>query len=145
MRRQPSAAITKISNSILSTMNEEIIRACIAACQSCAVQCDQCAISCSLSSDVNKLSKCIELDIYCADLCRMSVAFLGRGQAQAKQLCALCAEICELCAIECEKHARKECQKCALLCRACVEECRKTAALFSSAGEFHSGHLLASA
>ena len=110
-------------------MNEELNRACILACQKCAMLCEQCAVGCSLSPKVNALSKALELSIYCADMCRVTAAFLQRGELHAIRLAALCAEIAEICADECEKHTEPACRSCALACRECADECRKIAAL----------------
>jgi hypothetical protein len=110
-------------------MNEELTRACIMACQKCATLCEQCAVACSLSSKVNSLTKPLELSIYCADMCRLTIAFLQRGELQALRFCSLCSEICEICAQECEKHAEAACRSAALACMECVDECRKIASL----------------
>lgn len=110
-------------------MNEELNRACILACQKCAMLCEQCAVTCSLSPKVNVLSRALELSIYCADMCRLTAAFLQRRELQAIRFSALCAEIADICADECEKHTEAACRGCALACRECAEECRKIAAL----------------
>lgn len=109
-------------------MNEELTRACILACQKCAMFCERCAVTCSLSARVNSLSKPVELAIYCADMCQLTVAFLQRGELNALRFCALCAEICAICADECEKHNEPACRAAAIACHECVEECRKMAA-----------------
>lgn len=108
-------------------MNEELTRACILACQKCAMLCEQCAVTCSLSSKVNSLSKPVELAMHCADMCRLTIAFLKRGELNAMRFCSLCAEICEMCAEECEKHNEPACRAAALACKECVEECRNIA------------------
>jgi hypothetical protein len=110
-------------------MNEELTRACILACQKCAALCEQSAVACSLSQKVHSLQKPLELSIYCADMCRLTAAFLSRGELQSVRFCALCAEICEITALECEQHSEPACRACALAARECVEECRKIASL----------------
>jgi hypothetical protein len=108
-------------------MNDELTRACISSCQKCAAQCEQCAVACSLSPNVNSLSRCLELSIYCADMCRLTGVFLQRGEYQSVRFCALCAEICDICATECERFQDAACLRCALACRECAEVCRKVA------------------
>lgn len=75
-------------------------------------------------------AKCIELDRYCADMCRTAATFVARSDehtiAFVNKFCALCVEICDTCAEECEKHSHSEhCKNCAEACRACAEECRR--------------------
>lgn len=79
------------------------------------------------------MAKCIELDRYCADACRLAAAFMARADEHTASIvhtfCALCADICDACAEECEKHTDSDhCQQCAAACRRCAAECRKMAA-----------------
>ncbi|WP_240663470.1 four-helix bundle copper-binding protein [Mucilaginibacter limnophilus] len=53
---------------------------------------------------------------------------MSLGSPQAKEVCAICAEICEACGNECGKHQTEHCQECARICKSCAEECRKMAA-----------------
>ena len=73
-------------------------------------------------------AKCIELDRYCADMCRTAATFVTRSDehtiAFVNKFCTLGAEICDTRAEECEKHSHSEhCKNCAEACRACAEEC----------------------
>lgn len=106
-------------------MNEELTKACIASCQKCAAQCEQCAVACSLSPHVNTLAKCLELAIYCADMCRLTSVFIQRGELHSIRFSSLCAEVCDICAQECEKYNDPACKRCALECRECAESCRR--------------------
>ena len=108
-------------------MNDDLTRACITACQKCAAQCEQCAVTCSLSVNVNSLARCLELSIYCADMCRLTASLLQRGELQALRFSALCAEICDICAAECERFEDASCLRCVLACKECAEMCRKLA------------------
>ena len=79
------------------------------------------------------MAKCIQLDRYCADICRMAAAFMARadgvgGEQYAREICGLCARICEECGAECAKHEAEHCQRCAEACRKCAEECKQMAA-----------------
>ena len=103
---------------------------CIQACQTCANECEHCATACLGEADVKMMADCIQLDRYCADLCRMAAAFMARadgkiGDSIAHRLCALCAEICDQCAKECRKHANEHCTRCADACEACAKACRE--------------------
>lgn len=103
-------------------------QSCIDACNSCAVACDYCAASCLAEKDVKMLARCVELDIDCAAICRLAVAYMARGSELAGMICETCAEVCEACAQECEKHSTMEhCRQCAQACRRCAEECRRMA------------------
>jgi len=81
---------------------------------------------------VKEMVTCIQLDRYCADICRLAASFMARadgivGDKYAMQLCNLCAQICEECGVECDKHEADHCQQCAEACKRCAEECRKMA------------------
>lgn len=72
--------------------------------------------------------RCIALDRHCADLCRMTAAFLARSdehtEAFTRALCAHCADVCDACAAECRQHKMDHCQRCAQACEACAQACR---------------------
>lgn len=80
---------------------------------------------------MQKMEKCIELDRYCADMCRMAAGFMARSDEHTKQFvskfCLLCAEICDACGNECAMHAHDHCKACAEACKKCAEECRSMA------------------
>jgi len=109
-------------------MSHEKYKVCIDACNECASVCEHCATACLNEQDVAKLTQCIELDRYCADMCRTAAAFMARSDKHTigfvNTFCNLCAEICIACAVECEKHTHMEhCKKCAEACRKCATEC----------------------
>lgn len=105
-------------------MSQEINKKLMAALNACAVECNQCTTACLDEKDVRMLVKCIKLEMDCADICRLTAAFLARGSEHAVHLLKECAEICEACAEECEKHAHMDhCKRCAEVCHTCVEEC----------------------
>lgn len=103
-------------------------KACIDACLKCAAVCNHCAASCTQEKDVNKMARCIQLDMECAAICYASAQLMSLGSERAKDVCAICAEICDACAKECAKHKNMEhCGECAEACRTCAEECRNMA------------------
>jgi len=106
-------------------MNSASFNSCITACNDGAVACDRCAAECLTESDVAKMARCIQLDMDCAQICRLAVSYMCRGSEFAADLCDVCADICEACAQECAKHPMGHCQDCAKACRRCAEECRR--------------------
>jgi hypothetical protein len=111
-------------------MSHEKFKIGINACNDCAAECEHCATACSNEPDAAMQAKCITLDRYCADMCRMAAAFMARSDEHTidfvNKFCTLCAEICTACADECGKHTHlKHCIKCAEACRKCAAECNK--------------------
>jgi hypothetical protein len=106
-------------------MPHEVFKACITACNECAEACDYCEAACLKEREVAKLARCIQLDIDCAELCRLAVSYMSRESEHAETVCELCAVLCEACARECSQHPMKHCQDCAQACRRCAEECRR--------------------
>src|SRR4051812_9726365 len=106
-------------------MNEQM-RSCIDACYDCAVACDECAVSCLKEEDFPHLARCIQFDMDCADMCRLTMAYMGRDSELVNLVCQTCAQVCEACADECAQHnAMEHCEACEEACRQCAEECRK--------------------
>lgn len=108
-------------------MSHEKYQSCIDACNDCATICNHCAIECLNEGEVHHLTKCIQLDLACAAICRASAELMSLGSDYSKKMCTLCAEICEACAVECDKHEMDHCIDCAEACRECAEICRKMA------------------
>lgn len=111
----------------------DVNRALVAAIEAayvCAQTCTACADACLAEEDVSNLSRCIRLDLDCADICTAtgSVASrrTGSNEAVMRHLLETCAEICRLCAEECGRHAHHHdhCRVCAEACRDCDEACR---------------------
>jgi hypothetical protein len=105
---------------MVQEMNHELLEAL----GKCAAACNHCATACLNEEDVHMLNRCIRLDLDCADICRLTAAFVARGSEHANHLLKECAEICEACAEECEKHAHMEhCRLCAEACHHCADAC----------------------
>jgi uncharacterized protein DUF326 len=110
-------------------MPHQQFQSCINACNQCAIACDHCAASCLKEKDVQMMGRCIELDIDCAEICRLAVGYMSRGSELAGAICEACAEVCQVCAEECAKHDKMQhCRECAEACRRCAQECRRMAA-----------------
>lgn|SRR5690349_5824199 len=96
----------------------------IDALNNCATECNHCATACLEEDDAKMLTRCVKLDIDCADICRLTASLIARGSEHANHLLEECAEVCNRCAEECEKHSHMEhCRQCAEACRACAEAC----------------------
>ncbi len=106
-------------------MSHTQFASCIEACNECAAACDHCATACLHEPDPKPMARCIALDIDCAEICRLSAAYMARGSEFAGALCGLCAQVCEACAKECAQHQHAHCQECAEACRRCADECRR--------------------
>jgi hypothetical protein len=101
---------------------------CIATCHACAVACNHCAASCLQEPEVKQMVRCIGLDVDCAQICQLAVAYMSGGSEHAAALCTLCAQVCDACGEECAKFDMDHCQQCAEACRRCAAECRTMAA-----------------
>ena len=124
-------------------MAHEQYRDCIEACQACANACEHCATACLKDGQVSELARCIELDLECAQICRLAVSSMARGGEYAHAVCQLCADVCDACGEECARHKHAHCQECAEACRRCAEECRRmtlTAQKPARAGEGAHAH-----
>ena len=106
-------------------MSHEKFAACIEACNACATACDHCAAACLAEDDPKAMTRCIALDIDCAQLCRFAAGAMARGSDMAGEICALCAKLCIACAEECAKHDMEHCQACARACRQCADACKR--------------------
>jgi len=100
---------------------------CIDACEACAAACDHCSTACLKEAEVARLARCIELDIQCAQFCRLAAGAMARGSEFVGAICQLCAEICDACGEECVQHEMDHCQECARACRDCAQACRQMA------------------
>ena len=121
-------------------MPHQLHRSAIEACNACAVECEHCASACLGEQEVQRLARCIALDLDCAAICRLSAEVMSRDGELSARLCELCAAACEACAAECEKHLMDHCRQCAAACRSCAAECRKMAQAPARTSERPSAH-----
>lgn len=121
LRTHPRAASVQDTDSLAS---------CIEACFAAAESCTACADACLSEAMVSQLTRCITLDLDCADICEVTGRVLTRvgatEPAHVASLLAACADACAACAAECERHAgeHEHCRVCAEACRRCEEACR---------------------
>jgi len=109
-------------------MDTGSIEKCVQECYACALACDQCEAACLSEGHASEMAHCIQLDIECAEICRLAGASMARSGDFAMRLCALCAEVCDSCAQECRQHPADHCQRCADACERCAAACRQMAA-----------------
>ncbi|MBA9078847.1 MULTISPECIES: four-helix bundle copper-binding protein [Rufibacter] len=109
-------------------MIDSRIRPVLDALQECILACEHCASSCLQEDNVKMMAGCISLDRDCADICRLTAAFLARGSEHGKHLLKECIEICQKCGDECAQHDAEHCKQCAEACYRCAEACRSLAA-----------------
>jgi hypothetical protein len=121
VRRERTVLVPLLS----AIMGLDDFRSCIDACTVCAEACDRCASACIAEARNEDLSRCIQIDLDCAQICRAAAGFMARGSEHALAICDLCAYVCEACATECAKHAMEHCQACAAACRRAASECRR--------------------
>lgn len=105
--------------------------ACIRACYECVQVCGMCADACLAEDMVKELTRCIRLNLDCADICLSTGQILSRQTEPEWLLSRLqleaCARACELCGEECERHANmhEHCRVCAEACRNCQHACEQ--------------------
>jgi hypothetical protein len=107
---------------------ENDLQICLDSCLQCLVACELCATACLEGEDPKAMTRCIQLDRICADLCALTAREIARKSDLMRQVCALCVLACRSCGRECAKHSHADhCKRCALACRRCEKECQKMA------------------
>lgn len=112
-----------------SSADRDALARCIEECFGCAATCTACADACLGEDTVQKLVRCIRLNLDCADVCESTGHVLTRQTALEQQLARTlmeaCAQACRVCAEECERHAghHEHCRVCAEACRRCEQAC----------------------
>ncbi len=112
-----------------SSLDRDALARCIDECFSCAAACTSCADACLGEEEVRELTRCIRLNLDCADVCEATGRVLTRQTAFEPQLARLaleaCAQGCRACGEECERHAghHEHCRICAEACRRCEQAC----------------------
>jgi hypothetical protein len=108
---------------------ENDLQTCLDSCLQCLVSCELCATACLEQEDSQAMTRCIQLDRICADLCSLAARAIARRSDFVRQACALCALACRSCGKECAKHSHSEhCKRCAAACRRCEKGCQRIAA-----------------
>lgn len=123
------------------TVDESALADCISACFDCAQACSACADACLGEQEhLAMLTRCIHLNLDCADICDATGRFLSRqshleGEV-VRPLLEACAQAARLCSEECERHAEgmnmEHCRVCADSCRRCESGCERLLAALSA-------------
>ena len=102
------------------------MKACIDACNNCAAMCNNCSSMCLKEKEVGALSRCIQLNMECASVCKAASQLMSLGSEEYKEMCKICADICKKCGDECTKHKTMDhCKICAEACYKAEELCKK--------------------
>jgi hypothetical protein len=98
---------------------------CVEASFDSAQACTACADACLSEEEVVTLTRCIRLNLDCADICAATGKLLSRQTATNADLIEsqvkACVDACRICGDECEKHASNMDH-----CRLCLDSCRTT-------------------
>ena len=114
----------------LGEVDRAKLTACIEACFECSQACTACADACLSEDMVAELTKCIRINLDCADICATTGAVLSRHTGHdatvTRAVLKTCAQACAACGDECERHAgmHEHCRVCAESCRRCEQACR---------------------
>ena len=113
----------------VGNIDRQKLAECIEACFECAQTCTACADACLAEDMVAELTRCIRLNLDCADICAASGRVLSRQTGNnaevTRALLEACCDACKACGDECEKHAEmhEHCKVCAEACRRCEQAC----------------------
>lgn len=119
-----------------------VIVGCIGALVECADTCTSCADACLGEEMVPSLTKCISVNLNCADICAVTARVLGRQTEVNPQILRVQLEAsavsCRVCAQECESHAEmhQHCRICRSVCQSCEKICRELISRLPSGAEF---------
>ncbi len=111
--------------------DQQALVRCIEECFDCAQACTACADACLGEEMVKELSRCIRLNLDCADICdttgRALSRQVGAEVSVLRTFVQACAEACRVCGEECERHAdmHEHCRVCADACRRCEQACNE--------------------
>ncbi len=111
--------------------DEQELIDCIEACFDCAQTCFSCADACLGEDMVKELTRCIRLNLDCADVCDTTGRIVARQTEPNEELIRAqldaCMVACRTCAAECERHAdmHEHCAVCAEACRTCERACER--------------------
>lgn len=91
---------------------------------SCVATCELYAAHLLTSTELPRQIRSLQLCRDCADLGRLTAAFVARNAEHAPYLLRECAELCRTCADECAQFAGLACRECTEACRRAEDACR---------------------
>jgi len=90
----------------------------------CAAACDQCTTLGLTDRQLPAHLRSFRLSRDCADLCRLTAAFLAREAEHTPHLLRECAELCRACANACTQFDTPQHRTCTEACRRGEDACR---------------------
>lgn len=114
-----------------SELDSSVVAACIAACIECADACNSCADACLGEQMVQNLTRCIRLNLDCADICQTTARIVSRQTDMSPEILRSqiesCIVACRVCGQECEQHAEmhQHCRICRTACQTCEKICQE--------------------
>ena len=90
----------------------------------CQSMCKYCFNACLEEKDVYMMTRCIKLDVECAEICGMAASSVAYNGDFTREMLEVCINACEMCAKECRKHDKMHCIECAKACEECAKACR---------------------
>lgn len=102
---------------------------CIDALQTCTQSCISCADADLGEPESQMLTRCVRLNLDCADVCVTMARLLSRPSMIEPEIwiaqLQACIAACRACAQECQQHAQhhEHCRMCADTCRECIAAC----------------------
>lgn len=114
----------------LGRVDKQALAACVEACFDCAKACTACADACLSEQMVAELTRCIRVNLDCADVCDATGRVLSRHTGYdanvTRAVLQACAQACKSCGDQCDQHTRmRRCAVCAQACRRCEQACRQ--------------------
>lgn len=103
----------------------------------CSETCTACADACLSEGSVATLTRCISLNLDCADVCATTARVLSRNTDTdveiSRTLLKACVVACRESERECARHAEHHghCQICAETCLVCLDNCEQLLAAMS--------------
>lgn len=91
----------------------------------CQAMCKYCFNACLEEKDVHMMTRCIKLDVECAEICGMTASSVAYNGDFTREMLEICINACEMCASECRGHDKMHCIECAKACEECAKACRR--------------------
>jgi hypothetical protein len=108
-----------------------VLAAAIEALSDCAQACTGCADDCLSEQNVAELTRCIRLNLDCADICTATLRVASRQTEYdanvTRSLLQACVAACRSCGDECGRYEEmyEHCRVCAAACRRCEQACNE--------------------
>ena len=91
----------------------------------CQTACKYCFNACLNEEDVAMMTRCIKLDVECAEICGLALSSTAYAGGFTNEILRVCISACRKCAEECRKHDHIHCIECAKACEECAAACEE--------------------